>query len=53
VFEGHPSWRALLSLYIGGVAAALAPGGLRVLPEVKIDRTLEVLVLEPGRLIEP
>ena len=24
VFEGHPSWRALLSFYIGGVAAALA-----------------------------
>lgn len=24
VFEGHPSWRALLSLYMGGVAAALA-----------------------------
>jgi uncharacterized membrane protein YdbT with pleckstrin-like domain len=22
VFEGHPSWRALLSFYIGGVAAA-------------------------------
>lgn len=24
VFEGHPSWRALLSFYVGGVAAALA-----------------------------
>ena len=24
VLEGHPSWRALLSLYMGGVAAALA-----------------------------
>jgi uncharacterized membrane protein YdbT with pleckstrin-like domain len=24
VFEGHPSWRALLSFYIGGVAAAVA-----------------------------
>jgi uncharacterized membrane protein YdbT with pleckstrin-like domain len=24
VFEGHPSWRALLSFYIGGVAGALA-----------------------------
>jgi uncharacterized membrane protein YdbT with pleckstrin-like domain len=24
VFEGHPSWRALLSFYIGGVAAAIA-----------------------------
>jgi len=24
VFEGHPSWRALLSFYLGGVAAALA-----------------------------
>ena len=23
VFEGHPSWRALLSFYAGGVAAAL------------------------------
>jgi uncharacterized membrane protein YdbT with pleckstrin-like domain len=23
VFEGHPSWRALLSFYIGGVAGAL------------------------------
>ena len=26
VFEGHPSWRALLSFYIGGVAAAVAVG---------------------------
>jgi uncharacterized membrane protein YdbT with pleckstrin-like domain len=26
VFEGHPSWRALLSFYIGGVVAALAVG---------------------------
>lgn len=26
VFEGHPSWRALLSLYIGGIAAAAAVG---------------------------
>jgi uncharacterized membrane protein YdbT with pleckstrin-like domain len=26
VFAGHPSWRALLSFYIGGVAAALAIG---------------------------
>ena len=24
VFEGHPSWRALLSFYLGGVAGALA-----------------------------
>ena len=24
VFEGHPSWRALLSFYIGGLAGALA-----------------------------
>jgi uncharacterized membrane protein YdbT with pleckstrin-like domain len=24
VFEGHPSWRALLTFYIGGVAGALA-----------------------------
>ena len=24
VFEGHPSWRALLSFYVGGVAAAVA-----------------------------
>jgi uncharacterized membrane protein YdbT with pleckstrin-like domain len=24
VFEGHPSWRALLSFYIGGVAGAVA-----------------------------
>ena len=23
VFEGHPSWRAVLSFYIGGVAAAI------------------------------
>jgi uncharacterized membrane protein YdbT with pleckstrin-like domain len=23
VFEGHPSWRALLSFYIGGIAGAL------------------------------
>jgi uncharacterized membrane protein YdbT with pleckstrin-like domain len=28
VFEGHPSWRALLSFYIGGVAAALAVAAL-------------------------
>lgn len=26
VFEGHPSWRGLLSFYIGGVAAAVAVG---------------------------
>jgi uncharacterized membrane protein YdbT with pleckstrin-like domain len=26
VFEGHPSWRGLLSFYIGGVAAAAAVG---------------------------
>ena len=26
VFEGHPSWRALLSFYIGGVAGAAAVG---------------------------
>jgi uncharacterized membrane protein YdbT with pleckstrin-like domain len=26
VFEGHPSWRALLSFYLGGVAAAVAVG---------------------------
>jgi len=26
VFEGHPSWRALLSFYIGGLAGALAIG---------------------------
>jgi uncharacterized membrane protein YdbT with pleckstrin-like domain len=26
VFEGHPSWRALLSLYIGGIVAAAAVG---------------------------
>jgi uncharacterized membrane protein YdbT with pleckstrin-like domain len=26
VFEGHPSWRALLSFYIGGVAVAAAVG---------------------------
>ena len=24
VFEGHPSWRALLSFYVGGVAGAVA-----------------------------
>ena len=24
VFEGHPSWRALLSFYLGGVAGAVA-----------------------------
>jgi uncharacterized membrane protein YdbT with pleckstrin-like domain len=26
VFEGHPSWRALLAFYLGGVAGALAIG---------------------------
>jgi uncharacterized membrane protein YdbT with pleckstrin-like domain len=26
VFEGHPSWRALLSFYLGGVAVAVAIG---------------------------
>jgi uncharacterized membrane protein YdbT with pleckstrin-like domain len=26
VFEGHPSWRALLSFYLGGVAAAVVVG---------------------------
>ena len=26
VFEGHPSWRALLSLYLGGVAGAVIVG---------------------------
>jgi uncharacterized membrane protein YdbT with pleckstrin-like domain len=28
VFEGHPSWRALLSFYIGGVVGALAIAAL-------------------------
>jgi uncharacterized membrane protein YdbT with pleckstrin-like domain len=26
VFEGHPSWRALLSVYLGGTVAALVVG---------------------------
>jgi uncharacterized membrane protein YdbT with pleckstrin-like domain len=26
VFEGHPSWRAVLSFYIGGLVAAIAIG---------------------------
>jgi uncharacterized membrane protein YdbT with pleckstrin-like domain len=26
VFEGHPSWRALLSFYVGGIVAAIAVG---------------------------
>jgi uncharacterized membrane protein YdbT with pleckstrin-like domain len=26
VFEGHPSWRALLSFYLGGLAVAIAVG---------------------------
>ena len=26
VFEGHPSWRALLSFYIGGVLGAAVVG---------------------------
>lgn len=28
VFEGHPSWRAVLSFYIGGVAGALVIAGI-------------------------
>src|SRR5262245_56549325 len=28
VFEGHPSWRALLSFYIGGLFGAAAIGGI-------------------------
>ncbi|HET6547708.1 MAG TPA: PH domain-containing protein [Solirubrobacter sp.] len=28
VFEGHPSWRAVLSFYIGGVAGALVIGAI-------------------------
>src|ERR1044072_9375373 len=31
VFEGHPSWRALLSFYIGGIAGAAVVGGLLAL----------------------
>jgi hypothetical protein len=27
VFEGHPSWRGLLSFYVGGVAGALDTAG--------------------------
>src|SRR4051794_4008134 len=28
VFEGHPSWRAVLSFYIGGLVAALVVGAI-------------------------
>jgi uncharacterized membrane protein YdbT with pleckstrin-like domain len=28
VFEGHPSWRALLSFYLGGIAVALLIGAV-------------------------
>jgi uncharacterized membrane protein YdbT with pleckstrin-like domain len=28
VFEGHPSWRAVLSFYLGGVAGALVIAGI-------------------------
>jgi len=41
VFEGHPSWRALLSFYIGGVAGAVA---IAVLVGLIADAFVGILV---------
>ena len=41
VFEGHPSWRALLSFYIGGIAGAAAIG---VIVAIAASVTLGVVV---------
>jgi uncharacterized membrane protein YdbT with pleckstrin-like domain len=41
VFEGHPSWRGLLSFYIGGVAAAVA---IAVVVGLLTDFVVAVLV---------
>ena len=53
VFEGHPSWRGLLSFYIGGVAAAVAIGVLfaiiaSVIVGVLVGAALVALVLVFG-----
>jgi len=41
LFEGHPSWRALLSFYIGGLAAAVA---VAILVALVADVLIGILV---------
>jgi uncharacterized membrane protein YdbT with pleckstrin-like domain len=45
VFEGHPSWRALLSVYIGGVVAAAVVGVIVALAASTVSGVLVGVVL--------
>jgi uncharacterized membrane protein YdbT with pleckstrin-like domain len=45
VFEGHPSWRALLSFYIGGIVAAAAVGLVVALAASSVSGILVAVVL--------
>jgi len=51
VFEGHPSWRALLSFYIGGVVGAAVVGVLAGLIFGAAIGTLVGVVLFVGVLV--
>jgi uncharacterized membrane protein YdbT with pleckstrin-like domain len=53
VFEGHPSWRALLAVYVGGTLGALAVGAIVALIAsvpvgVAVGAALVALVLIVG-----
>lgn len=48
VFEGHPSWRSVLSYYIGGFAGALAIGAIVWLA---IDELLIGILVAVGLLV--
>ena len=45
VFEGHPSWRAVLSFYIGGFVGALVIAVIVALSPVARPRVLAAVVL--------
>ena len=53
VFEGHPSWRALLSFYLVGVAGALAETGEGISGLEPAERALiKKLLAFPGEVAE-
>jgi uncharacterized membrane protein YdbT with pleckstrin-like domain len=45
VFEGHPSWRGLLSFYLGGIVAAVAVGVVVALIATAVTGVLVGIVL--------
>jgi uncharacterized membrane protein YdbT with pleckstrin-like domain len=51
VFEGHPSWRALLSFYIGGVAGALVIAVIVALVASVVLAVLVAAVLIAGVIV--